>query len=130
METYPESVTQLLRDHRNGSRDALERLIPLVYGELRKQAARYLRREREGHTLQPTALVNEAYLRLADQRDVEWQNRAHFFGVAAQLMRRILVDHARAHHRAKRGGGVANVPLDDALLFGQHRDLDLVALDD
>jgi RNA polymerase sigma factor (TIGR02999 family) len=130
MDTSPDSVTHLLRAHRNGSAEALERLIPLVYGELRRQAARYLRREREGHTLQPTALVNEAYLRLADQRDVEWQNRAHFFGVAAQIMRRILVDYARRRRRDKRGAGLTPVVFDEALAMAEARDLDLVALDD
>jgi RNA polymerase sigma factor (TIGR02999 family) len=126
----PGNVTELLRAHRAGDADALERLVPLVYGELRRQAARYLRRERDNHTLQPTALVHEAYMRLADQRDVAWQNRAHFFGIAAQIMRRVLVDHARGRGREKRGGGVAPVVLDDALAIAAERDLDLVALDD
>jgi len=96
-------VTQLLLDWSQGNQAALEKLMPLVYDELRRLAANYLRRERQGHTLQPTALVNEAYLKLVDQR-AHWQNRAQFFGVAAQLMRRILVDHARQHQAAKRGG--------------------------
>jgi RNA polymerase sigma factor (TIGR02999 family) len=100
----PESITRLLGDWSKGDQAALEKLMPLVYGELRKLAGNYLRRERQGHTLQPTALVNEAYLKLIDQRNAKWQNRAQFFGVAAQLMRRILVDHARAHQAAKRGG--------------------------
>lgn len=98
----PREVTALLRDWSGGDRQALERLMPLVYGELRRLAASYLRRERPDHTLQPTALVNEAYLRLVDQRSVSWANRAHFFGIAAQLMRRILVDHARRRQAAKR----------------------------
>ena len=88
-------VTEMLVDWSRGDREALGRLIPLVYGELRRHAARYLRRERAGHTLQPTALIHEAYIRLVDQKHVQWQNRAHFFAIAAQLMRRILVDHAR-----------------------------------
>ena len=91
----PSDVTTLLDGWRRGDRDALERLLPLVYSELRRIAARQLKNERPGHTLQPTALVHEAYLRLADQRQVDWQNQAHFFGVAAQVMRRVLVDHAR-----------------------------------
>ena len=100
----PESVTQLLVDWSAGDEKALDKLMPLVYSELRRLASNYLRRERPGHTLQPTALVNEAYLKLIDQRKAKWQNRAQFFGVAAQLMRRILVDHERQHQAAKRGG--------------------------
>ena len=100
----PEGITQLLVDWSKGDQKALDRLMPLVYSELRRQAGNYLRRERPGHTLQPTALVNEAYLKLIDQKNAKWQNRAQFFGVAAQLMRRILVDHARAHQAEKRGG--------------------------
>ena len=100
----PEGVTQLLVDWSKGDQRALDKLMPLVYGELRRLASNYLRRERLGHTLQPTALVNEAYLKLIDQKSVKWQNRAQFYGVAAQLMRRILVDHARQHQAAKRGG--------------------------
>ena len=100
----PESVTQLLVDWSQGDQAALDRLMPLVYSELRRLAANYLRRERVGHTLQPTALVNEAYLKLIDQKNAKWQNRAQFFGISAQLMRRILVDHARQHQAIKRGG--------------------------
>ena len=100
----PESVTQLLVDWGRGDQRALDKLMPLVYSELRRLAGNYLRRERQGHTLQPTALVNEAYLKLIDQRNPRWQNRAQFYGVAAQLMRRILVDHARQRQAAKRGG--------------------------
>jgi RNA polymerase sigma factor (TIGR02999 family) len=100
----PEGVTQLLIDWGNGDEKALDKLMPLVYSELRRLASNYLRRERQNHTLQPTALVNEAYLKLIDQKTAKWQNRAQFFGVAAQLMRRILVDHARQHLAAKRGG--------------------------
>src|SRR4029453_10524895 len=99
----PQHVTQLLVDWSNGNEQALEQLTPLVYGELRRLASRYLRKERSDHTLQSTALVHEAYLRMIDQKNVRWQNRAHFFGVAAQMIRRILVDHARSKHAAKRG---------------------------
>jgi RNA polymerase sigma-70 factor, ECF subfamily len=107
----PKEVTRLLVDWGDGDKAALDELIPLVYDELRRLAARYMRRESQGHTLQTSALVNEAYLRLIDQKSVQWQNRAHFFGVAAQLMRRILVDHARSRLRAKRGGGAQMVSL-------------------
>src|SRR5947207_12637418 len=100
----PENVTQLLVKWGAGDQKALDQLMPLVYSELRRVARNYLRKERPGHTLQPTALVNEAYLKLIDQRSAVWQNRAQFYGVAAQLMRRILVDHARQHKAAKRGG--------------------------
>jgi RNA polymerase sigma factor (TIGR02999 family) len=100
----PEGITQLLIRWRGGDQAALDKLMPLVYSELRRLANNYLRRERQNHTLQPTALVNEAYLRLIDQRTANWQNRAQFYGIAAQLMRRILVDHARQHKAAKRGG--------------------------
>jgi RNA polymerase sigma factor (TIGR02999 family) len=127
----PGEVTELLRQYRAGKREALDHLVPVVYGELRRIAARYMRAEGDGHTLQATALVNEAYLRLVDQRDVEWQNRAHFFGVAAQVMRRLLVDHARGRNRRKRGGGIAVVPLEDHDVAGPAPDdaVDLVALD-
>ena len=97
-------ISLLLIDWSKGDKQALERLMPLVYSELRRLATNYLRRERPGHTLQPTALVNEAYLRLVDQKNARWQNRAQFFGISAQLMRRILVDHARQHQAVKRGG--------------------------
>jgi len=109
--TSPKEVTQLLIDWSNGDQAALDQLIPLVYDELRRLARSYMRRERPGHTLQTSALMHEAYLRLVDQRNVQWQNRAHFFGVAAQLMRRILVDHARSRSRAKRGGKAQIVSL-------------------
>ena len=109
----PKEVSRLLIDWGNGNQAALDELIPLVNDELRRLAGRYMRRENPGHTLQTSALVNEAYLRLVDQRSVHWQNRAHFFGVAAQLMRRILVDHARSRSRAKRGGGAQMVSLVD-----------------
>lgn len=123
-------VTQLLVNWRKGDQQALEELWPLVYGELRKLARRYLRRERSDHTLQSTALVHEAFIRLIDQKNVQWQNRAHFFGVAAQMIRRILVDHARGHQTTKRGGGVCKLSLDEAIGVAEKRDLDLVTLDD
>jgi len=126
----PQEVTQLLIDWSNGDQQAFERLLPLVYGELRKLAARYLARERQNHTLQSTALVHEAYIRMIDQNRVQWKNRAQFFGVAAQMIRRILVDHARSHHAAKRGSGAIKLSLDEAMAVPGGRDLDLVALDD
>jgi len=126
----PQEVTQLLIDWSNGDQNAFERLLPLVYNELRKLAGRYLARERQNHTLQSTALVHEAYLRLIDQNRVQWRNRAQFFGVAAQMIRRILVDHARSHHAAKRGSGALKLSLDEAVAVPGGKDLDLVALDD
>lgn len=123
-------VTQLLLDWSEGDRHALDRLMPLVVDELRRLAAAYLRREQAGHTLQPTALVNEVYLRLVDRRRVSWQNRAQFFGFAARTMRRILVDHARARRAAKRGGGAETLALDAALGVGDRAEVDLLALDD
>ena len=125
-----EDVTRLMIDWSNGDPVALDQLMPMVYSELRSLASRYLRRERIDHTLQPTALVNEAYLRLVDQRSVRWQNRAHFFGVAAQMMRRILVDHAKSHHRAKRGGGARKVSLEEAIGITDERADGLIALDE
>src|SRR5918992_126444 len=113
-EAPPSDVTQLLLAWGAGDQTAGERLLPAVYAELRRQAARAMRRESSEHTLQATALVHEAYLRLVDQRRVVWQGRAHFFGVAAQVMRRILVDHARERHAAKRGGGLRQLTLGDA----------------
>jgi len=123
-------VTQILQEVSGGDQNAPARLMPLVYDELRRLADHYLRQERPDHTLQPTALVHEAYLKLIDQTRVDWQNRAHFFGVAAQLMRRILVDHARRHRASKRGGFQQKLTLDEAVDYSQPRDLDLVALDD
>lgn len=111
----PPDLTALLDEWARGDRRALDQLLPLVYAELRRIAARQLRRERAGHSLQPTALVNEAYLRLVDQRKVDWRNRAHFFGVAAQVMRRILVDHARRHQAQKRGDGLPSLSIDPAV---------------
>jgi RNA polymerase sigma factor (TIGR02999 family) len=123
-------VTGLLQAWGGGDPAALDQLVPIVYDELHRQAQRYLRRENPGHTLQTTALVHEAYLRLVDQREARWQNRAQFFGVAAQLMRRILVDHARRHHAAKRGGSAIAVPLEEEEVAAGKSDVDLVALDD
>jgi RNA polymerase sigma-70 factor (ECF subfamily) len=125
----PESVTQLLVDWSNGDQKALDKLMPLVYSELRKLAGNYLRRERQDHTLQPTALVNEAYLKLVDQRKAKWQNRAQFYGVSAQLMRRILVDHARQHQAAKRGGSdQQRLSITSAEQLVQQPQVDLLAL--
>ena len=126
----PHEVTKLLLRWGQGDRAALDALTPLVYDELHRLASRYLRRERPDHTLQSTALVHEAYLRLIDQRNVRWQNRAQFFGLAAELIRRILVDHARARQAAKRGGALYKLTLDEALDATAPRDLDLVRLDD
>ena len=129
-EASPNEITGRLIAWREGDAAALEQLIPAVYQELRRMAERYLRSECSGHTLQPTALVHEAYLRLIDQTRVEWQNRAHFFGVAAQMMRRILVDHAKTKQRVKRGGNAVNLSLEEALDYGQDRAAELIALDD
>ena len=126
----PQEVTALLAAWSGGDRAALERLLPLVDHELRLLAHRYLRREDPGHTLQTTALVNEAYLRLVDQKRTQWRSRAHFYGIAAQLMRRILIDHARQVATAKRGGGAAHVALDEACVVDEARAAELVALDD
>lgn len=125
-----EEVTGLLAAWSRGDQGALARLVPLVERELQLLAHRYLRRERPDHTLQTTALVNEAYLRLVGQREPNWQNRAHFFGIAAQMMRRILIDHARKVAYAKRGGGAPKVSLDEACVVGEERAAELVALDD
>ncbi|HVF72693.1 MAG TPA: sigma-70 family RNA polymerase sigma factor [Chthoniobacterales bacterium] len=125
-----EQATRLLIDWSNGNREAADGLMPLVYDELRGLARGYLQRERSDHTLQATALVHEAYLRLVDQKTTTWRNRAHFFGVAAQLMRRILVDHARRHRREKRGGDWDKVEFDEALAPAVARNLDVIALDD
>jgi len=126
----PQEVTQLLLAWSQGDQSALDQLIPLVHAELHRLAHRCMDRERAGHTLQTTALVNEAYLRLIDSSQVRWQNRAHFFAVAAQLMRRILVDFARSRHNLKRGGAAQRVSLDEALLVPQEPDPDLIALDE
>ncbi len=123
-------VTQMLVDWSRGNREAAVQLMPLVYDELRLIARGYLQRERSDHTLQATALVHEAYLRMVDQTQLTWKNRAHFFGVAARVMRRILVDHARRHRAGKRGGAWAKVELDEARLSAGSRPLDLVVLDE
>ena len=123
------AITSLLLEWNGGNREALERLIPLVHDELRRLAHRYMGGERAGHPLQTTALVNEAYLRLIDSSRVQWKNRAHFFAVSAQLMRRILVDVARARQKLKRGGEAVVVPLEEAATVSGGRPLDLIALD-
>src|SRR5207237_199655 len=112
--SLPHEITQLLAEWSEGNQAALDKLYPLVYNELRRLAHGYLRRERKGHTLQTTALINEAYLRLVDQKRVHWANRSHFFAISAQIMRRILIDHARRYDSAKRGGGAPRLSLDDA----------------
>jgi len=126
----PQQVTQLLHAWSQGEDAALEKLVPLVHQELRRLARRYMFGERVGHTLQATALVNEAYLKLLGSQKVDWQNRAHFFAISTQLMRRILVDSARARGYQKRGGGVPRVTLDEALIGPKEKGYDLVALDD
>src|SRR6187401_3766225 len=125
----PRDVTALLGDWGRGNQTALDQLLPLVYAELRRVAARQLRHERTNHTLQPSALVHEAYIRLVDQRQVDWQNRAHFFGVAAQVMRRILVDHARRHGASKRGEGVRCLSIDEANDVAASSEMPILALD-
>lgn len=130
MTPTPHEVTQLLVDWSGGDQAALEKLMPLVYEELHRLAHRYMGRERLGHTLQTSGLVNEAYLRLIDQSQVHWQNRAHFYGIAAQMMRRILVDYARSRHYAKRGGNNHQVSLNEALIASEERSAEVVALDD
>jgi len=130
MNTSPQDVTALLVRWRSGDREALDALTPLVYDELRRLAKSYLRRERPDHTLDGTALVHEAYMRLVDQRSVEWRNRNHFFALAAELIRRILVDHARARIAAKRGGANVKLSLDEALAPADEKDLNILALDD
>ena len=126
----PQEVTQLLADWGKGDRSALDKLLPLVHSELRRIAQRQMSQERPGHTLQATALVNEAYLKLAGQQGFDWQNRAHFFAVCAQVMRHILIDHARAHARDKRGGGAVKVSLDDALVVAEDQASHFIALDE
>src|SRR5436309_1283731 len=125
-----EEVTQLLLEWSNGDKAALEELMAIVYEELHQLADSYMRRERPDHTLQATALVNEAYLRLIDSKNISWRSRAQFFAVAAHLMRNILIDHARNHQSAKRGGGICKLTLDPALKLPDEQDLDLIALDD
>jgi RNA polymerase sigma factor (TIGR02999 family) len=129
MSEASQDVTQLLRAWGDGNREALEQLTPLVYAELHKSAKRYMARENPGHTLQATALINEVYLRLVDVNQITWQNRAHFFGVCANIMRRILTDFARSRHYLKRGGQVARITLDETVLPSSSRAPDLLALD-
>src|SRR5437870_11749762 len=130
MSASPQQISQLLVAWSNGDQAALDQLMPLVYGELRRMAKRYMRDQPAGHTLQTTALIHEAYLRLVGQEEKRWQNRAHFFGVAAQAMRHILVDYARARHAGKRGGGVRPVSLEEAALVSPERAGELVAFDE
>jgi RNA polymerase sigma factor (TIGR02999 family) len=130
MEPSAGEVTRLLVELRSGNPEARDKLIPLVYTQLHRLAARYMRRERPDHTLQPTALVNEAYLRLVSQKVASWKDRAHFFGIAARLMRQILVDHARVRREEKRGGKAEKLPLDQALEFSPARSRELTELDD
>ncbi len=121
----------MLREWSDGKQEALDHLMPLVYDELHRQASRYLRKERQGHTLQTTALINEAYLKLIDQRNVNWESRTHFYAIAAQAMRRILVDYAKATHRKKRGGNDVKLPLEEAMLVAADENpVDLIALDE
>jgi RNA polymerase sigma-70 factor, ECF subfamily len=130
MEPTPQQVTQLLVAWSGGDQAALEELTPLVHGELRRLAHHYISRERPGHTLQTSALVNEAYLRLVEQKEVDWQCRAHFYGIAARLMRQVLVDYARRRGYAKRGGGALRVSLNEALAVSEERAAEVMALDE
>ena len=130
MDASSQSVSHLLLRWSDGDSAALDQLMPLVYRELRRMASRYMRQQPTGHTLQTTALIHEAYLRLIGPEEKRWENRAHFFGVAAQAMRHILIDHARTQSRDKRGGGAGAVPLDDVLTICTERSAELVALDD
>jgi len=123
-------VTTLLKDWSAGDQSALDKLMPLVYDELRRLAHQHMRREKPGHTLQTSALVNEAYVRLVDQREIQWEGRAHFFGIAARLMRQILVDRARRRNFAKRGGGAIQVSLNEAMTVAQEQSANVIALDD
>jgi RNA polymerase sigma factor (TIGR02999 family) len=126
----PEEVSQLLKEWSNGDEAALDKMMPIVYQELRRLAHHYMRRERPGHTLQTTALVNEAYLRLANYKKMRWQSRAHFFAVAAQVMRRILVEQARSKNFAKRGGGAQTISLDETAVISAGRSAEVIAVDD
>jgi len=131
MATDGHTVTEMLAEWSDsGNREALDKLMPIVYDELHRQAARYLRHEREGHTLQTTALVHEAYVRLIGQAEVRWQNRAHFFGIAAEMMRRILVDYARKRQALKRGGDALKLTLNEALDSSSEQKLDLISVDE
>ena len=126
----PEEVSQLLRDWSNGDQAALDKVMPVVYQELHRMAHHYMRKERAGHTLQTTALVNEAYLRLADYKRMRWQSRAHFFAVAAQVMRRILVEQARSKKFEKRGGGAQKISLDETAIVSAERSAEVIAVDE
>jgi RNA polymerase sigma factor (TIGR02999 family) len=130
MDGFPNEVTRLLVDIRKGDRDAVDRLLPILYSELRKIAASQLRRERSNHTLQPTALVHEAYVQLVGQQNLRWENRAHFLGIAAHLMRQILIVHARRRRAAKRDGGLLRVTLDDEIRAADQPEVDVLALDE
>ena len=130
MEAAPDGVTELLINWRNGDKAALDQLMPLVYEELRRLARGFMGKERNNHTLQTSALINEAYLKLVNQDETNWQNRAHFFAVAAKIMRHILVDHARSYEYLKRGAGAQRVGLDDSNVFSEERAGELVALDE
>ena len=130
MDKLPIDITQLLHRLQDSDRSAEEKLVPILYKKLHRLAAHYMRRERGDHTLQPTALVNEAYLRLVRTPDIDWESRTHFFGVAAQLMREVLVDHARAHLASKRGGDVGKVSLDELRVYSPEKPGELVALDE
>jgi RNA polymerase sigma factor (TIGR02999 family) len=123
-------ITELLAEWRDGNQSALDELYPLVYDELHRLARRYMSRERKGHTLQTTALINEAYVRLVDQKNVHWANRSHFFAISAQIMRRILIDHARRHAYAKRGGGAQQVSLDEAAAVASGIGAEILRLDE
>ncbi len=127
--TSSQEISEFLIAWSNGDQEALSRLIPLVYQELHRMAVRYMRRERPGHTLQASGLVNEAYLKLVDQKNVQWQNRAHFFGIASQLMRRILVDHARTRIRGKRGGDITKISLDETAVVSMDKAAEFIMLD-
>lgn len=129
-EASSSEVTQLLHAWGNGNTEALDKLLPIVYDELHRLAASYMRKENPGHTLQTSALVNEAYIKLVDQKDVRWQNRAHFFGIAAQLMRRILVDHARSRARMKRGAGAQKLPLNETVIVASNNAEGFLLLND
>jgi RNA polymerase sigma-70 factor, ECF subfamily len=126
----PHEITQLLAEWSNGNQTALDKLYPLVYDELHQMAQRYMNRERQGHTLQTTALINEAYVRLVDQKQVHWQNRAHFFAISAKIMRRILIDHARRHDYAKRGGGAQKISLDEIAVMAVEPAASVLRLDE
>jgi RNA polymerase sigma factor (TIGR02999 family) len=130
MPALPNEVTQILLRWRSGDQNAIDELIPLVHAELRRLSRVYMARERSGHTLETSDLINEAYLRLVNQQSVDWQNRAHFFAVAAQIMRRILIDHARSYRYAKRGAGAEKVPIDEVAVVKQERASELIALDE